>query len=153
MAFILTDRDLSVIIFVYLQRALIQISIVVLLLFHCGRGLQFTGFDITCLSVRHRIFVCSLAVNIFCSVNQLVYRSCVSASYRMTYSHQSSRRLSNSKVPLVANRKNSFEIVASHVNRHWRDVAIHLSSLWCKIDIVPLQSIDLLQMYLVRSQP
>ena len=50
-------------------------------------------------------------------------------------------------------RKNPFEIVASHVNRHWRDVAIHLSSLWCKIDIVPFQSIDLLQMYLVRSQP
>jgi hypothetical protein len=40
-------------------------------------------------------------------------------------------------------RKNPFEIVASHVNRHWRDVAIHLSSLWCKIDVMPFQSIDL----------
>jgi hypothetical protein len=50
-------------------------------------------------------------------------------------------------------RKNPFEIVASHVNRHWRDVAIHCSSLWCKIDVIPFQSIDLLQIYLVRSQP
>lgn len=45
-----------------------------------------------------------------------------------------------------------FEIVVSHVTQRWRDVAINLSSLWCNIDITPFQSIDLLQMYLVRSQ-
>jgi hypothetical protein len=57
------------------------------------------------------------------------------------------------KCAIGHHRKNPFEIVASHVNQHCCDVAIHLSSLWCKIDVMPFQSIDLLRMYLVQSQP
>jgi len=45
-----------------------------------------------------------------------------------------------------------FEVVATRVTRHWRDVALHLAPLWSNIYITPFQSLKRLEIYLARSR-
>lgn len=49
-------------------------------------------------------------------------------------------------------QKTPFQIVASHVTRRWRFVAIHVAALWSHIDIMHFQNLKLVETYLQRSQ-
>lgn len=45
-----------------------------------------------------------------------------------------------------------FEVLVSHVDQHWRHVALNTLTLWRRIDIIPSRTITELQTYLDRSK-
>jgi len=49
-------------------------------------------------------------------------------------------------------QKTPFEIVASHVSRRWRDVAVNMAALWSNIYIMHFHNLKMTETYLQRSQ-